>query len=116
VLIHRDRWRFLLKDLELIHIAESLADEILDEARFRAENIRKETTVKQAQVYATVYDALITAAKRDAKNEVTQARAAAEKEANAILRQAEERVAVIKDTARVNFETAVDTVVAEILG
>lgn len=106
----------MLRDLELIHVAESLSDEILDEARFRAETIRKETAVKQAQVYTAVYDALITAAKRNAEKEVAQARAAAEQEADAILRQAEERVTIIKETARMNFETAVDTIVAEILG
>lgn len=105
----------MLEDLELIHVAENLADEILDEANFRAETIRKETDVKQAQIYTATYEALITAAKRNYEEMLVQARAAAENEANTVLRQAEERVTAVKEKAQKNFEAAVNIVIAEIL-
>ena len=105
----------MLEDLELVHVAESLADEILDEANFRAETIRKETDVKQAQVYTEAYEALITTAKRNYEAIILLARAAAENEANTVLQQAEERVTAVKEKAQKNFEAAVNIVIAEIL-
>jgi F0F1-type ATP synthase membrane subunit b/b' len=105
----------LLEDIELIHVAESLADEILDEAKLRVETIQKETEAKQAQDYTAVYDAEITAAKRNSEEIAVQARTDAENEANAILRQAEKRVTTVKETGRKNFEAAVNAIIAEIL-
>jgi F0F1-type ATP synthase membrane subunit b/b' len=105
----------LLEDFELIHVAESLAEEILDEAKLRVEAIRKETVNEQGQAYGAAYDAEITAAKRNAEENVEQARTDAEKEANLFLRRAEEQVTAVKETARMNFETAVNAVIAEII-
>jgi vacuolar-type H+-ATPase subunit H len=105
----------LLEEFELIHVAESLADEILDEAKLRVESIREESATEQGRAYRAASTDAITAAKRNAEECVAQARTDAEKEANLIFLRAEEQVTAVKETARKNFDAAVNAIITAIL-
>ena len=105
----------MLEEFELIHVAESLADEILDEAKLRVEAIREESATEQGRAYRAAYTDEITAAKRNAEECVAQARTDAEKEASLIFRRAEAQVTTVKETARKNFEAAVNVIITAIL-
>ncbi len=103
----------MLQTIRLIRKAEKEAQEIVDEAHFQAEQLKKETDAKLIDIFREAYDGIMTDARRKSEELVQNTQFQAEREKQEILRNAEQEVEKIQKKAIRNFDTTVASIFTE---
>ncbi|UCH37361.1 MAG: hypothetical protein JSV76_06715 [Candidatus Bathyarchaeota archaeon] len=105
----------MLKAIEMIRIAESVASEIQDEAKLHAKRIQQETEEKLGEVYKEAYVEVLTEAEHRSTELMNESNEAAEREGNDILRKMDKEIEKIREKARKSFKLAVDSIANELI-
>jgi vacuolar-type H+-ATPase subunit E/Vma4 len=92
----------------MIREAERKAKEMLDEANFQAERIKRKTEEELMVVYRVAYKQNLAEATYKSKKLIDKAKEKAEHEVKHIVSSFDRQIAEIEEKARENFDSAVD--------
>lgn len=103
-----------MEALKMIRDAEREAREILDEAKFQAERIKRKTEEELMEVYRAAYKENLAEATYRSGKLVKEAREKAEHELKNIPNLFDRQIEEVQGKARKNFDSAVDFVFNEV--